>query len=167
MNMIDDAVRGDAVAARSCCGATGRGWFARLVLTALVALLSLQGCKRNTAEEAIRENIARIETAVEQRDAGEVTGFLAEAFLANGQMDRRAVHRMMAGYFLRFKNIQVLVSAVEIEINPYDPVRASMSARVAVLGLDGLLPEDGNVYQVTGKWRFDEGDWMLYALDWE
>jgi hypothetical protein len=167
MNMIDHAVRVDGIAARSQCGETGRGWSARLVLTALVALISLHGCKRNTAEEAIRANIAQIETAVEQRDAGEVTGFLADAFLANGQMDRRALHRMMAGYFLRFKNIRVLVSAVEIEINPYDPVRASMSARVAVLGLDGLLPEDGNVYQVTGEWRFDRGDWLLYSFDWE
>lgn len=149
--------RGDRIQCRSAC----------LLAIALLALSSLYGCKRDSSEDAIRANIDQIQTAVEQRNAGGVMEFLADGFLANGQMDRRAVHRMMAGYFLRFRNIRALVSAVEIEVNPYDPVRASMNARVAVVGLDGLLPEDGNVYQVSGEWRFDEGEWLLYSFDWE
>jgi len=61
----------------------------------------------------------------------------------------------------------VVIGALEVEVDAFDPARAEMRATAAVAGMQGLLPQDGNLYRLSGEWRLEDGDWLLYRLRWQ
>src|SRR3546814_11148486 len=57
-----------------------RGTSLMATLAIVFALLSpAAGCQRESAEQALRGDIASLQAAIESRDAGEMVAFLAEA----------------------------------------------------------------------------------------
>src|SRR3546814_7837794 len=61
------------------------------------ALLSLAaGCQRESAEQALRGDIASMQAAIESREAGELGEFRAEDFVGNDGLDRDGARRLAA-----------------------------------------------------------------------
>jgi hypothetical protein len=139
----------------------------RIVMAAVLLLVLVAGCQRSDPEQAIRDAIDGIELAISERNAGGVSKHLADGFLLDGQLDRDAVYRMMIAQFLRFRNIGTVTSGLVVEIHPNDPGRAFARASVAIAGMQGLIPEDGNLYRINSEWRLEDGAWLLYKLDRE
>ena len=78
--------------------------------------------------------------------------------------DRKSLQRMLLGFFLRYKDISVYVSATEINIQQ---IRADAQSQVIVTGGKNLIPENARHYQVHSCWKKISDEWLLSCLEWE
>ena len=145
----------------------------KTVLTAGKALLIalLVGCAAPEGpEQAIRKNIEGLEMALAKRNPGDALDTLADSFLGGkaGQldMDREDARKMLAVYFLRYHKIRIVVTQVEVQLDPYEPALAQATASVALAGGERLLPNSAGFYQVESRWREIDGDWKITRLQW-
>lgn len=142
------------------------------IIGAGVLAMSLMACERPAPESGIREAIAGIEQALSARDNAGVREHLADDFQggpgdAANALDKRSVQRTLAGYFLRYQNIGVVVTAISVEPLAHDPDQAWSEATVLLTGAEGLIPETGRAYSVRGLWQYRDGAWQLAQLSWE
>ena len=145
----------------------------RVVIAAIALLISLlTACTEPEGpEQAIRNQISGMETALAERSPLDFMDTLSESFLGGkaGQLDKdkEAAKKMLAVYFLRYHRISIAVTQVEVEIDPYEPLLATASARVALAGGESLLPNSAGFYQVESQWRLFDGDWKITRLQWQ
>lgn len=130
-------------------------------------ILLLAACGGAGPEAEIRENIASMQQAVEARESGAAVEYLAEHFTGAHGVDKQGLRRILMAQFMRHKNIRVTITNLDISVNEYNPVTASMSAVVLVTGAEGLLPRDGDLINVSGDWELHEGEWLLVSAHWE
>ena len=144
-----------------------------IVLIPLILLQALlTGCSQPTGpEQAIRQQVEALETALAERDRGDALEILADGFLggAGGQLDKdkEAADKMLAVYFLRYHRIRVVISQLEITLDPYQPALAEASAQVALAGGERLIPNSAGLYQVNARWQNIDGDWQITRLQWQ
>jgi hypothetical protein len=141
----------------------------RLINGAAIAVIffMLAACDKTPPEEAILANIKASQKAVENRDAGDAVKYLADNFSGNRGMDKQELRRMLAVIFLRHKNINVVITRMDIKINEYDPSTATMEGVVVATGADRLLPSDGRIFKVNGDWVLQNDEWKLAKISWE
>lgn len=137
-------------------------WFCAMLLAAM-----LLACARTPPEEAIRSQVAALQSAIERRSASDVADLLDEDFIGPQNMDRSAARRMAAGLMLRHQRIGVITGPVEVQLQGED--RASVRTRAAVTGGAGsaLLPDSAQAWRVESGWRLRDGTWRLISLSWE
>lgn len=124
----------------------------------------LSGCAEQKTDEAlIQEQIDTLQTAIETHDRGSFMAVVDESYYDQLNEDRKALQRMLLGYFLRNKDISVYVSANQIAVTQ---IRAEVQSQVVVTGGKGLLPEDARHYQVLSCWKKVDGEWLLSCLEW-
>src|SRR3546814_3452703 len=86
-----------------------RGTSLMATLAIVFALVSMAaGCRRESAEQALRGDIASLQAAIESRDAGEMAGFLAEDFVGRSEEHTSELQSLMrisyAVFCLKKKN---------------------------------------------------------------
>ena len=140
-------------------------------MVALLLCLSALACSREGPDQAIREAIGEIEQALSDRDNAGVRAHLAPGFQGGPdhdptRLDPSGVQRMLAGYFLRYRHIGVLVTGVSVSPIAHDPTQAWSEATVTLAGAQDLIPESGRILKVTGLWREIDGEWLLVRLSW-
>ena len=130
-----------------------------------LALLACAGCAKDDPEQQVRAQLQGLQAAIDARDAGDVHALLAEDFVGNEGMDRRAARQLAAGTFLRYRDVGARFGPVTVELRG----RRDATARFTVLatgGSGGLLPQDGQVFQVQTGWRLVDGEWKLLSAQW-
>lgn len=130
------------------------------------ALTILAACGRDTPEQAVRKQVDAMQAAIDARDAGDVGGLLADDFIGNEGMDRRAAKQLAAAMFLRHRDIGAKVGPVSVELRGDSDAIARFSV-LATGGSGGLLPDSGQVYQVETGWRLVDGEWKLLNASWK
>ena len=140
-------------------GRWSRGWAIGLLLMALV------GCGGPPPEQAVRAQITAMQAAIDAKDAGKVSDLLAEDFVGNEGMERRAIRQLAAAVFLRHKNVSAKLGPVSVELRGNTDAIARFSV-LATGGSGGLLPESGQIYQVETGWRLVDGEWKLLNASW-
>src|SRR3546814_13731360 len=102
-----------------------RGTSLMATLAIVFALLSpTAGCQRESAEQALRGDIASLQAAIESRDAGEMVEFLAADFVGNDGIARDGARRLAAVYFMRNASIGVTHGPPEGELQgDHPPIR--------------------------------------------
>ncbi|TVT76252.1 MAG: hypothetical protein FHP92_09530 [Denitromonas halophila] len=138
----------------------------------LALIAALAACQKTSPEQAIGEAIGRIEQGIAEHQNAAVRAELADAFRGGpstdpGQLDKTGVQRLLAGYFLRYENIHVVITRVTVEPLSHTPDQAWSNASVVLTGAEGLIPEAGRIYQVRGLWVRADGDWQLRELQWD
>jgi hypothetical protein len=133
----------------------------------LSSLLLLAACGGSEPEAAIRENIASMQEAVEAKESGAAVEYLAEYFTGPHGVDKQGLRRILLAHFLQHKNITVAITRLDITVNEYNPVTAQMDAVVVVTAAEGLLPQDGDLINVSGDWELHDGEWLLVNAQWE
>jgi hypothetical protein len=121
-------------------------------------------CARTPPEQALRDTIAQLQRDVGARDADAVTSVLAEDFVGNEGMDRRGARQLAAGTFLRYREVGAKLGPLQVEMR--GDRHATVRFTAAISGGAGLVPQEGQVYQVATGWRLVDGDWMLTSADW-
>lgn len=134
-------------------------------LACMGLLLVVSACSRSDPEQAVRAQVDALQQAIDARDAGAVEDLLAEDFIGNEGMDRRSAKQLAAGVFLRHREIDARLGPVTVELRGEGEAIARFSV-LATGGSGGLLPEQGQVYQVQTGWRLQDGDWKLLNASW-
>ncbi len=132
---------------------------------ALLLAIALGGCSNDSPEQAVRQRIDALQAAIDARDAGDIQALLAEDFVGNDGIDKRGAQQLAAAVFLRHRQVAAKVGPVSVELRG----QADAIARFGVLatgGAGGLLPEQGQLYQVETGWRLVDGDWQLLNASW-
>ena len=137
-------------------------------LAVFVVLLSrLVACGETGPEAAIRAKIDLVQKAAEEKIPRRIVAHVADDFSGNHGLNKQRLRALLAGVFLRYKNINVLITSLEVNIDPQHPILATMQAVVLVTGAEHILPENGRVFQVSGDWRLFEGEWELQRATWQ
>jgi hypothetical protein len=134
-------------------------------IASLVILLA--GCGSAGPEAEIREHIAFMQQAVEARESGAAVKYLADHFNGAHGMDKRGLRRILMAQFMRHKSVGVTITRLDIQVDGHNPVTARMDAVVIVTGAEGLLPQDGDLINVSGDWELHDGEWLLVSAHWE
>lgn len=137
------------------------------VCAALVALAltGMPGCARDDPEQQVRAQLTRLQAAIDARDAGDVHALLAEDFVGNEGMDQRAARQLAAATFLRYRDVGARFGPVTVELRGSRDATARFTV-LATGGSGGLLPEQGQVFDVQTGWRLVDGQWQLLSAQW-
>jgi ketosteroid isomerase-like protein len=130
----------------------------------LLILLSLVACHRTPDEAQIRHAIDDMAQAVKRHDSGPVLDRLAPGFHGPEDMDVRQVRALLLAQYFRNPKIHVIVTGLRIHVVGDE---ADVVFHAAVAGGTGLLPQRGQYYAVTTRWRKIDGDWRVLRATWE
>lgn len=133
---------------------------------ALVAVLALvAACARNSPEEQLRDTLARMQQALEERAPARFMEHVAEDFVGNGGIDRDALQQAVRAQLLANQRIGLTLGPAEVDIRG-ETATVRFSA-LATGGSGRLLPERGGAWEVTTGWRAEGGQWRLYHARWD
>lgn len=130
----------------------------------LLVTLLLGACTGTAPEQRLRETMAGMQAAIEQRDAAGLAEHLAEDFVGPEGMDRDGVRRMAMVMMRRHRSVGVTLGPPDIELQDG---RATVRFSAVLTGGSGVLPESARLQQVTTGWRDEGGTWRLTSAEWE
>jgi len=131
---------------------------------ALALALVLPACKHAPPEQALRETIAKMQAAGEKGDVDTLFDSVAEDFSGSEGMDRTNFRRYLT--FMRMRQKEVGATLGPIDVKLFDN-RATAAFTLAVTGGEGVLPTQGQVYDVETGWRMEGSDWKLISAKWK
>lgn len=136
----------------------------RLLSSVLLSILMLGCAEEKTDEMLIQEQINSLQGAIENHDRGNFMAIIDEQYHDQINADRQSLQRMLLGFFLRYKDISVYISATQINIQQ---VRADAQSQLVVTGGQHLIPDNARHYQVHSCWKKVSGEWLLSCLEWQ
>lgn len=136
-----------------------------LKIAFVLLLCALAACSRSDTEQALRQRISELQSAIESREASAVQQFLADDFVGNDGMDRRQARATATLLSARYRAIGFTFGPLDVAMQP--PGNASVAFTAFTTGGDGgLLPERLQAYDVQTAWRLTDGEWLLYHAKW-
>ncbi len=119
-----------------------------------------------SVEQQVIATLRNMEDAAEQGQHLEFMGFVADTFSAqDGTMDRRDFHRFMI--FQINQNRRLQAQLFPVSVRQGEDSRASAYFKLLVTGGGGLLPDNGQLFEVETFWIQQGGDWLLDEANWE
>ena len=143
---------------------TGRRISAYLLLILLQGLLA--ACDNTPPEQAIKDALAEIETAIENGDASTVMDRLSDDIAVERRsriLQRKDIHRTLVGVFFRYPNRNITFTRIRIELDPVTQKQARVQFTALAWGGQNVLPDDADSYQVDSHWQLD-GEWKIERL---
>lgn len=129
-----------------------------------LAWLLLAACSRAPPEQALRDTMQSFHLAIEQRDASQVEGYLADDFVGPDGMDRDGARRLAALTFLRHRDVGVTLGPLDVSVLQE---HATVRFTAGLTGGSGrALPDAARLYRVETGWRLEDGDWRLTSARW-
>lgn len=136
-----------------------------LMLLSLSLIVLMPGCaQKKTDEVLIQGQIKLLQEAIETHDRGNFMAIIDPEYSDQINSDRQSLQRMLLGFFLRYKDISVYVSATQINIQQ---IRADAQSQVVLTGGKHLIPDNARHYQVHSCWKKVSGEWLLSCLEWQ
>jgi len=127
-------------------------------------LLVLAACSHPAPEAALRKEVDAMRAAVEARDAGDLSDGIAKDFIGSEGMDRKGATRLAQVVFLRNRDVGVTMGPLDIAMREGGATVKFTAALTG--GAGGMLPESGQVYDVSTDWRQNGDEWELVAAEW-
>lgn len=140
-----------------------RACAAGLLLSLLPTMLA--GCDRTPPEQALRDEAAALQAAIEEKRSDALAEILADDFIGEGGLDRAGARRLAMLHFMRNAEIGMQVGPLEVVVRDD---HATVRCTVLLTGGTGrLLPQSGRVYDVETGWRREGGDWRMTSARWQ
>jgi hypothetical protein len=128
-------------------------------LTVCVAVLSLSACgSRSSDEEQVRDLIAGVESAAEERDASDVLAFVAEDYEDANGFDKSELQNFLRGWLLAHPKVELLVNVESLEF----PADGLAQAEVSVTSVSLSDPDH---VRLKLEFRRSGGDWRVKRAD--
>lgn len=137
-----------------------------LCLTMLALILFTTGCSRPPEAQRLRDTLAAMQTAMEQRAPRDFMQYISTDFVGNdGEVDREGLHNLLRGAVLQNARIGVTLGPPDIELQGN---RATLKVTATLTGgSGGLVPEHGGIYSVTTGWKKEGGEWVCINAKWQ
>lgn len=132
---------------------------------AVVGVLVLAACGQEPAEERLRERVAAMEQALEEREPGVFMDGVADNFIGEGGLDRRGLRGLLAAQMMRNAEVSAVLGPLDIQLEG-DQARLAFDV-VVTGGAGGFLPERAQAYRVESGWRDGADGWQVVEADWE
>ena len=133
----------------------------------MLVLLGLGGCASELSLE--QQIVATLESMEAQVEAGERRAFMGSVATdfrgQGGELNHDQLNGLLLYQLRRYQRVHAQLLAVSVQPAGLD--EASASFQVLLTGGDGLLPENGQLYQVSSLWRFHDDKWLLQSAQWE
>lgn len=133
------------------------------------AVLVAGGCGSPDSPEAqVRQIVDRMETAAEERDVGDLMGFVSGDFRDAYGQDSQEMSRYLRGYFIANQSIRLLTRINRIDFPLPDEARTQIT--VAMVGREAdaatawNLAADLHEFDVT--LRKEDGEWKVTYAKW-
>ena len=147
---------------------SGKWWWFSASLTGLL-LLSACG-KAPTVQQQIVASLEAMETAAEEGRPLDLMGHVSKQFKGQqGGMQRADFQRYMLLQLNKNRRMYANFFPITVTVTP-DVVgapEATARFRLLVTGGNGLLPDQGRLFDVQTNWIREGGDWMLIGADWK
>jgi hypothetical protein len=129
-----------------------------------MACLCLSACSKPAPEQALRETIQQLEQAAIAKDGSAFFEYFADDFSGSGGLDRDNFRRYVQLIWLQNKDIGVQMGPLDVKLMED---RATVNFTVALSGGQGLIPDQGQIYQVQTGWRLEGDEWRLISATWK
>lgn len=130
----------------------------------LLLAAGLVACHLTPPEQALRDTVGSLQQAIEERDSADLRDTLAEDFIGPEGLDRNGARRLAQGLFLRNREIGVTLGRLDVALQRE---HATVHCTAALTGgSGGLLPDSGQLYDITAGWRLEDGEWKLTSIEW-
>jgi hypothetical protein len=142
-------------------------WLIKPILLLFLVLISLitLGCSNvQTDEVLIQLKIDQLQNAIEKHHRGDFMAIIDRSYHDQMNHDRHSLQRFLMGFFLRYKDISVYISATKINNKG---IRAIAESQIVLTGGETLIPESARHYQVYSCWSKVEEEWLLTCLEWQ
>ena len=142
--------------------------FRLLRYTPLLALFLLAACGPDASiEDQVKGRIASMELAGENGERANFRAHVATGFGAQqGQMTRDDFRRFMFLQMNQRRRIQAQLFPITVTVQSANLAEARFKALVTGGGA-GWFPAEGQLFNITTQWSFEDGEWMLWQADWE
>lgn len=130
----------------------------------LVVAMLLAACRHAPPEQRLREEIARMQAALEARQPDAVMEGVAGDFRGPDGWDRHVLRRTMQVGLLARGQVGVTLGRLRVEMG-----QGHATARFDALltgGTGRWLPEEARAYEVETGWREEGGQWRLVSAEW-
>jgi hypothetical protein len=136
---------------------------------ALALTLCLSACSRTDPQAALNVAAGELQTALEAKDTSKVLDLLHQDFVTEQSTEngRDWAQKTMTLAFLRYKNVNIMVLKQENRIDANLPDRATSEGDIALIGAEGLIPDDARHYHIQLGWVKEGERWKLLRLKWE
>ena len=132
---------------------------------ALVLLLVTACGGEQTVEQQIIATIIEMEAYGEEGRRGSFMKMVHETFIGQqGAMTRDEFRLFMIMQWNRNQRLQAQL--FPIRVRELEQGQASANFRALITGGRGLIPERGQLYEITTVWVKSDGDWLLTEADW-
>ena len=127
--------------------------------TVLLAFAGLVACgTRSSDEQQVRDVVAKIEAAAEDRDASDVLEFVADGYEDGNGFDKAQLQNFLRGYFLAHPKLELLVNISNLEFPADGLARAEIS-------VTSLALEDPDRVRLKVEFRRDGTEWRVARAD--
>jgi hypothetical protein len=131
------------------------------------------GCRRRSPEQQVRDTIAALASAIEDKDLKAIGKLVSERYQDGERQDRAALLELLSMTFARTPEIHLLtrITAIEIAPSPGQPARATVLAAIASLPMKRF--EDAARLQVdTLRFELTFGEegrarWVVTGASWQ
>lgn len=133
-----------------------------------VLCAALAACGKSPSEQALRDTIKAMQTAVEKKDNGafmqHVSAHVRVTSPDTGELDREGVRRTLTGVLLAYPTIHTGTTVRELTING---ATAQTVVEVLTSGGAGALPDAARHFTFNLTWLHDGSHWKLSGATWE
>ena len=132
-------------------------------LVMILSSLTLLSCDKTSELGLLNQKIDELVDAAENHKLIDIKGILASDFKTAKNLNKTQFLIFVNHQFKRNKSISISVLDKEIRFNEKN---ADVIFKVLLLGSSDWLPERGQTYTVTSRWKKENGDWVMSRLRW-
>lgn len=138
----------------------------RAIFPAAILLLAT-GCDDSlSVEQQVIIRIREMEALIENGERREFMKHVAARFTGQQRsISRDELNALILYQFNRHRNLRAQL--LPIRVTEISPDQAEASFNALLTGGPGVLPEAGQIYEITTRWELREGEWMLTGADWK
>ncbi|MCF6280598.1 MAG: hypothetical protein L3J28_00055 [Candidatus Polarisedimenticolaceae bacterium] len=142
-----------------------------VALLCIVTLLFITACSQNSdsPEDQIKAYIAAGEAATQARDTFAMKSLIAKDYRDERNRKQQNIVALVAGYFLRHKNIHTLTRIKKLTFSQPDQADLVLLAGLAgdpIEGFEHLLALRATIHLFEMKLVRYEGEWLLQSVRW-
>lgn len=141
----------------------------RLFGIAALALCCL-ACRAATEQDKVREVIAGIQQAAEEKQIGAVLDSLSRSYRDGAGRDYHAIKSLLAFYVYRHRKIAVFIPAIDVEVDGAAArarFQAILTGRQDAASGGTLMPEALGVYDFDVRFTKERGEWKAVDAAWK